>query len=85
MFDRTDITIQKRHHERIDQAFVSREIGLALFGRKRYRSIVLSCTLNNLYPTLLIANTFHRRVPGLHMIISLESLHFTVFESEEDK
>ena len=85
LFDRTEIAIQKRHHERLDQAFTSREIGQALFGRKRFRNIVLTCTLNNFYHALLIANTFHRRVPGLHMIISLESIHFTMFENEEDK
>jgi hypothetical protein len=45
---------------------------------------VLSCSLNFLYSGLLIANTFHRRVPGLHMIISLDKAVFWEFESNED-
>ena len=69
----------------MDQAVVSTEINQALFGRQRYRNIVLICALNHLYPTLLIANTFHRRVPGLHMVISLDSLRFVQYQSEEDK
>lgn len=76
------IEINKTHQNRRERAEVLKVISIGLFGRKRYRNIYLSASLNNFYYALMIANTLQKRVEKLALVISLEKVKYTEFADE---
>lgn len=68
------IEITKEHSDRIARARTLAILRSSLFGRKRYQDIYITCSLNNLFNALRIAEFMHRRVPDLAMIITMSPL-----------
>lgn len=68
------IEVTKEHSDRTARARTLAILRSSLFGRKRYQDIYITCSLNNLFNALRIAEFMHRRVPDLSMIISMPPL-----------
>jgi len=62
-----------------------KEIGFALFGRRRFKRIELVATLNVFYTALKVSAIFHKKVAGLYMIIELETVKYVEFKDENDQ
>jgi hypothetical protein len=60
------------------------EISFALFGRRRFRRIEVTCSLNLFFSALKICSIIHQRVAGLYMIVDLEKIEYVDFEDEND-
>jgi len=80
-----EIEINRAHQELRNRALLMKEIGFALFGRRRFKRIELVATLNVFYTALKVSTIFHQRVAGLYMIIELEKVQYMEFKDENDK
>ena len=53
------------------RARLLKEISFALFGRRRFRRIEVSCSLNLFFNALKVCSVIHRGVAGMYMIVEL--------------
>lgn len=57
-------------------------LSIGLFGRRRYRNMYLTSSLNNFYHALMIANTLQKRVERLALVINMQKVKYTEYADE---
>lgn len=85
MENKKEIEINRRHTDYRGQAVILKEISFALFGRRRFKRIEVTCSLNLLFSGLKICSRIHRGIAGMAMVVELEKVQYTDFEDEEDQ
>ena len=85
MEERKEIEIKRNHSDAREKAILFKELIFGIMGRRRFRRIELTCSLNLLFNTLKLCSVIHKNVPDMFMIVELDKVKYTDFEDENDR